>query len=169
MNFRIDELLHSLGHLTGRVLSASTSHRNNHQKPPHIDFSFITPSIIALGDIPDSKLDDIVQLIQDDPCMIWSLGASKPLSPEFTESFHNQILECPWKTPSQYTRAPNLSVLVNVCHSIKSWLDLYEKNICIIHCPIGQPYTGIVIACLLKYIKAFDHSSHAYDFYCSKR
>lgn len=47
--------------------------------------------------------------------------------------------------------------------------DLHEKNLAIIHCPSGHPSTGILIACLLKYIGAFNKSEDAYDFYCTKR
>lgn len=47
--------------------------------------------------------------------------------------------------------------------------DLQEKNLAIIHCPPGHPSTGILIACLLKYIGAFSRSEDAYDFYCTKR
>jgi len=46
---------------------------------------------------------------------------------------------------------------------------LHVKHLAIIHCPAGHPSTGIVVACLLKYIGAFEHAAHAYDFYCSKR
>ena len=64
---------------------------------------------------------------------------------------------------------PILETIFALCHSIKSWYDLNEKNLTLIHCPVGQANTGIVIACLLKYIGAFEHAAHAYDFYCSKR
>lgn len=74
-----------------------------------------------------------------------------------------------WQTPSPYTRAPNLQTVWSLCYSIKSWCDLNDRNLTLIHCPPGQPSTGILIACLLKYIGAFDHAAHAYDFYCSKR
>lgn len=84
-------------------------------------------------------------------------------------TFRNQIIDANWKTPCQYTRAPLLQTIFSLCHSIKSWYDLNEKNITLIHCPSGHPNTGILIACLLKYIGAFEHAAHAYDFYCSKR
>lgn len=74
-----------------------------------------------------------------------------------------------WKTPCQYTKAPLLETIFSICQSIKSWYDLHQKHLTIIHCPKGQPSTGIVIACLLKYIGAFEHAAHAYDFYCCKR
>ena len=47
--------------------------------------------------------------------------------------------------------------------------DLDERNLAVIYCPHGQPNTGILIACLLKYIGAFETTAQAYDFYCSKR
>jgi hypothetical protein len=94
---------------------------------------------------------------------------SKPMSNVVKVACQNQIIDAHWKTPCQYTRAPLLETVFCLCQSIKAWYDLNERNITIIHCPTGQPSTGIVIACLLKYIGAFEHASHAYDFYCSKR
>jgi hypothetical protein len=84
-------------------------------------------------------------------------------------AFNMQVIDVPWKTPCQYTKAPLLETVFALCQSIKSWYDLHEKHLAIIHCPAGHPSTGIIVACLLKYIGAFDHAAHAYDFYCSKR
>lgn len=84
-------------------------------------------------------------------------------------SLRNQILDAQWRTPCQYSRAPTLDTVFSLCRSIKSWCDLSEKHRVLVHCPPGQGHTGIVIACLLKYIGAFRHAAHAYDFYCNKR
>jgi hypothetical protein len=94
---------------------------------------------------------------------------SKPLSNLVKTAFQYQVIDAHWKTPCQYTRAPLLETIFSLCQGIKSWYDLNERNLTIIHCPTGQPNSGIVIACLLKYIGAFEHAAHAYDFYCSKR
>lgn len=62
-----------------------------------------------------------------------------------------------------------LECVFSLCESVKSWYDLNDKNLSIIHCPQGYPSTGILIACLLKYIGAFEKAEQAYDFYCNKR
>lgn len=91
------------------------------------------------------------------------------MSPVVVSTFNNQIIDITWKTLCQYTRAPLLDSIFQICNSIKSWCDIYEKNLTIVYCPSSQSSTGIVIACYLKYIGAFKHATHAYDFYCSKR
>lgn len=162
MNFTINDMYDALNHLTGAMAGAKTVKVNS------IDHSYITPTIIALGDFSDSKVNELVQLTQGEPTVIWNLG-SKPLSNVVKMAFQNQIIDAHWKTPCQYTRAPLLETVFSLCQSIKSWYDINERNLTIVHCPTGQPSTGIVIACLLKYIGAFEHAAHAYDFYCSKR
>jgi hypothetical protein len=44
-----------------------------------------------------------------------------------------------------------------------------SNNVAIIHCNNGRSRTGILIACLLKLIGAFEHSAQAFDFFCSAR
>ncbi len=73
------------------------------------------------------------------------------------------------KTPHVHTKAPLLHELFRLCQSIKSWYDLNDKNLAVIRCPPNVPSAGILVACLLKYIGAFERSAVAYDFYCSKR
>jgi hypothetical protein len=81
----------------------------------------------------------------------------------------NQVIDTQWRTVCPFTRAPLLETVFALCLSIKSWYDLNERNLSMLHCPAGRPNAGIAIACFLKYIGAFEHAAHAYDFYCSKR
>jgi len=162
MNFAIHDMLQALQHLTGTVSGSKFNGPNT------LDYSYITPTIIALGEFSDERVDELLQLTHGDPVVLWNLGG-KPLPQTVKLAFNMQIIDVPWKTPCQYTKAPLLQTVFSLCQSIKSWYDLHEKHLAIVHCPAGHPSTGIVIACLLKYIGAFDHAAHAYDFYCSKR
>ena len=83
--------------------------------------------------------------------------------------FNNQVLDVQWKSPSKFTKAPVLECVFALCESVKSWYDLNDKNLAIIHCPKGYPNSGILIACFLKYIGAFEKAEQAYDFYCDRR
>lgn len=83
--------------------------------------------------------------------------------------FHNQVIDVSWKTPCKFAKAPALECVFSLCESVKSWYDLNDKNLAIIHCPQGHPSTGVLIACLLKYIGAFEKSEAAYDFYRNRR
>ena len=97
------------------------------------------------------------------------VSSAKEISPSFRALFKNQIIDVHWRTPCQVTRAPVLECVFGLCESVKSWYDLHDKNLAIIHCPVGCPSTGILIACLMKYIGAFEKAEQAYDFYCNRR
>jgi hypothetical protein len=81
----------------------------------------------------------------------------------------NQVLDALWTTPGQFTQAPSLECIFSQCYSLKSWLDLSSHHVAIIHCANGRSRTGILMACFLKYIGAFEHTSTAFDFFCSAR
>lgn len=95
--------------------------------------------------------------------------SGKSLTPDGTAKLRNQIIDAPWVTPGQFTQAPSLDCIFSQCYSIKSWLDLRSDHVAIVHCSNGRSRSGILIACLLKYIGAFDHASQAFDFFCSAR
>jgi len=95
--------------------------------------------------------------------------SGKSLSVDGKAKLKNQIIDAPWVTPGQFTQAPSLDCIFSQCYSIKSWLDLRHDHVAIVHCSNGRSRSGILIACLLKYIGAFDHASAAFDFFCSAR
>ena len=97
------------------------------------------------------------------------ISSGKSLTPDGTAKLRNQIIDAPWVTPGQFTQAPSLDCIFSQCYSIKSWLDLRSDHVAIVHCSNGRSRSGILIACLLKYIGAFDHASQAFDFFCSAR
>ena len=95
--------------------------------------------------------------------------SGKSLTADGTAKLRNQIIDAPWVTPGQFTQAPSLDCIFSQCYSIKSWLDLRNDHVAIVHCSNGRSRSGILIACLLKYIGAFTHASQAFDFFCSAR
>ena len=133
-----------------------------------LDYSFITPTLLALGKLPENKADELVHILQGSPALIWNLSG-KPFSSHIKSKFKCQILDAAWVTPGQFTQAPSLECIFSLCYSIKSWLDLRNDHVAIVHCANGRSRSGILVACLLKYIGAFEHSSHAFDFFCSAR
>ena len=100
---------------------------------------------------------------------LFCICSGKSLTPDGTAKLRNQIIDAPWVTPGQFTQAPSLDCIFSQCYSIKSWLDLRSDHVAIVHCSNGRSRSGILIACLLKYIGAFDHASQAFDFFCSAR
>lgn len=87
----------------------------------------------------------------------------------FKAAFSNRVVDAPWITPGQFTHLPTFSCIHSLCYSVKSWLDISVDNIAIIHCGNGKSRTGILIACLLKYIKAFERASQAFEYFNSAR
>eukprot|EP00606_Chrysophyceae_sp_TOSAG23-5_P000002 GSChrysophyteH2.ASY1.ANO1.805.1 assembled CDS len=57
----------------------------------------------------------------------------------------------------------------SLCYSIKTWLDLHSDHVAVVYCQNGRSRSGILIACFLKFISAFETTSHAFDFFCSSR
>ncbi|RYG64513.1 hypothetical protein EON64_13830 [archaeon] len=97
------------------------------------------------------------------------LSSGRPSSNAARLVFSNQVVDAAWRTTCPYTRAPTLDTVFSLCLQIKSWYDLGERNLTLLHCSSNRPNVGILAACFLKFIGAFEHAAHAYDFYCSKR
>eukprot|EP01036_Dinobryon_divergens_P029179 gene29179-38245_t len=134
MFFSINDVLQAWDSISENMFNSKLGNGANKKlksgKELSLDYSYIIPTIIALGgDFQESKLSDFIQLTQGDPVVIWNIGG-KSWSSTCRTAFSNQVIDC------QY--------------------DLDERNLAVIYCPHGQPNTGILIACLLKYIGAFE-------------
>ena len=150
----------------------------------NLDYSYIQPNLLgikhhdsifmlnifltALGKFNDSKVDELLHVLQGQPALLWNLSG-KPLQGSVATKLNCQIIDNPWVTPGHFTQAPSLECVFRQCYSIKAWLDLRQDNIAILHCGNGRSRTGILMACFLKYIGAFDHAAAAFDFFCGVR
>lgn len=165
MFFGINDILSAWDHISGNVLALTGSPVKGNTT---VDHSYITPTIIALGEFHEKHIDDLKRITQGDPVLVWNLG-ERDISSICRNVFNNQIIDAPFNGACPYTKAPQLETIFQLCETIKCWYDLNDKNLAIIHCPAGLPSTGILIACLLRYIGAFMRTEEAYDFYCSRR
>ena len=95
-------------------------------------------------------------------------NSERSLSAECRAKFNNQIIDTSWASPGQ-SDTPSLECILSQCYSIKSWLDIRSDHIAVVHCSTGRSRSGILIACLLKYIRAFDRAADAFDFFCRTR
>ncbi len=132
------------------------------------DYSFITPTLLALGKCNDSEIEELMNVLGGNPTLLLNISG-KPISALLRSRLKNQVLDAPWSTPGQFTQCPSLDSVFAQCYSVKSWLDLRSDHVAIVHCSNGRSRTGILIACLLKYIGAFENSAHAFGFFCSAR
>lgn len=113
------------------------------------------------------------------PSLIWNISDKEFLA-RTSEKIYDQILDVPWKTPGKFTHAPTLESILSLCYAIKSWLDIsndtnnnnnisFNNHLGIIHCSNGKTRTGILIACVLKYMGSFQTSTDAFQFFCEAR
>jgi len=138
------------------------------EKGEGLECSFVTPTLMSLGKFSEERTDDLMNLLQGQPFALWNLSGRN-----FSEStkvrLGNQVLDAPWLIPGQFSQVPSIDCIFNLCYSIKTWLDLHNDHVAVLHCQNGRTRSGILIACFLKYITAFETTSHAFDFFCSSR
>mmetsp|Transcript_3581 Transcript_3581/g.5570 ORF Transcript_3581/g.5570 Transcript_3581/m.5570 type:complete len:1660 (+) Transcript_3581:100-5079(+) len=134
----------------------------------NLDFSFITPTLLAVGKINESKVDELIHTLQGQPALLWNISG-KEFSSEVSSKLNYQVIDNPWVTPGHFTQLPSLDCVFRQCYSIKAWLDLSSENVAILHCSNGRLRTGILMACFLKYIGAFEYSLDAFDFFYGAR
>ena len=133
-----------------------------------LDFNYITPTLMALGKVSERRIPELLRALQDNQALVWNLS-DKNMAPGVRSQWDKQVLEAPWTTPAQFSQVPSLECMLSNCYAIKSWLDLRDKNVAVVHCTDGKRRTGILVACYLKYIGAFEHTAHAFDFFCNSR
>jgi len=137
-------------------------------KSSGLDMTFITPSLLAVGRLNDSRVDSLAHTLSGQPALFWNLSG-KPLSNTIVRKLHCQVIDFPWTTPGHFTQAPSLECVFRQCYSIKAWLDLKSKNVAVIHCGNGKSRTGILIACYLRYTSAFPRVKDGFEFFCNTR
>jgi len=55
------------------------------------------------------------------------------------------------------------------CKHAEDWMNEHPENIVAIHCKAGKGRTGVLICCLLLWLKKFDDPDEAMDFYGEQR
>ena len=98
----------------------------------------------------------------------YNVCSGRPLTAESKGKLNNQIIDASWVCPGQ-SETPSIESILAQCRSIKSWLDIRHDNIAFVHCSNGRTRSGVLVACLLKYIGAFDRACDAFDFFCRTR
>ena len=75
MFFSINDVLSAWDSLSENVMNITAVNSKLTGGASTVDHSYITPTIIALGgDFQESKLDELIQITQGDPVVIWNLG-----------------------------------------------------------------------------------------------
>ena len=141
----------------------------NEKRVPEL-FSAIGPRKALIWNLRyiyvDAAIDLTAQLFL---IFCFSVFSGKSIHPIILSKVYYQLMDVPWVTPGQFTQAPSLECVFSQCYALKSWLDLGEDHVIVVHCTNGRSRTGILISCFLKYIGAFSGANSAFDFFCDKR
>ncbi|XP_010558861.1 PREDICTED: phosphatidylinositol 3,4,5-trisphosphate 3-phosphatase and protein-tyrosine-phosphatase PTEN2B [Tarenaya hassleriana] len=64
---------------------------------------------------------------------------------------------------------PPIQLIPSFCQSAYSWLNEDIQNVVVVHCKAGMARTGLMICCLLLFLKFFPTAEEAIDYYNQKR
>ncbi|CAH2064534.1 unnamed protein product [Thlaspi arvense] len=64
---------------------------------------------------------------------------------------------------------PPIQLIPSFCQSAYTWLKEDIQNVVVVHCKAGMARTGLMICCLLLYLKFFPTAEEAIDYYNQKR
>lgn len=70
MYFAINDVLQAWEQVSGGIIAFT----GNRRGVAGVDYSYITPTIIALGEFSESNVEELVKVTQGDPAVIWNLG-----------------------------------------------------------------------------------------------
>eukprot|EP01034_Spumella_vulgaris_P023840 gene23840-30115_t len=92
MSSLLNDVLQAWDNLSGNLRSNGAPSVKINSAAEH---AFITSTIIALGELHDSNIDDLIKVIQEEPVVVWNIGLLKessshlPLAPSYKTLFEN--------------------------------------------------------------------------------
>ncbi|KAJ1414494.1 Tensin-type phosphatase domain [Sesbania bispinosa] len=64
---------------------------------------------------------------------------------------------------------PPIQLIASFCQSAHSWLKEDIQNVVVVHCKAGMGRTGLMVCCLLLFLKFFPTAEEAIDYFNQKR
>mmetsp|Transcript_14981 Transcript_14981/g.25534 ORF Transcript_14981/g.25534 Transcript_14981/m.25534 type:complete len:612 (-) Transcript_14981:18-1853(-) len=139
-----------------------------------LDLAYITERIIAFGfpaegresmfRNPMSECKRFFDTYHKDKYYVYNLCIEKDRQYK-TKKFYDRVAKFQWHDHN----APPLEMIPQFCKHAEDWMNEHPENIVAIHCKAGKGRTGVLICCLLLWLKKFDDPDEAMDFYGEQR
>ncbi len=155
-----------------------------HQVPDisTVDVTYISTRVLALGcptNSPSNRMEhltnvtDLHEFIREyhqDHVLSWCLGYEKwmPSKKKLAAGLDGQLCIEPWNGTGISGTLISLKKLIQICDSMKAWLDLNETNVAIIFSPF-ELRTNLLLACYLRHDGCETSALEAYERVMSKR
>ncbi len=147
-----------------------------------LDVTYISARVLALGcptNSPSDRTEHLTNVIHlhefireyhQDHALSWCLGYEKwmPSKKKLATGLDGQLCIEPWDGIGTTRSLISLKILIQICDSMKAWLDLNEKNVAIVFSPC-ELRTNLLLACHLRHAGCETSALEAYERVLSQR
>ncbi|CAF2018497.1 hypothetical protein Bca4012_079564 [Brassica carinata] len=145
-----------------------------------LDMTYITENIIAMGfpagDISSglfgffeglyrNHMEEVIKFFEThhkDKYKVYNLCSERLYD---ASKFEGKVASFPFDDHN----CPPIQLIPSFCQSAYTWLKDDIQNVVVVHCKAGMARTGLMICCLLLYLKFFPTAEEAIDYYNQKR
>ncbi|VVB05118.1 unnamed protein product [Arabis nemorensis] len=145
-----------------------------------LDMTYITENIIAMGfpagDISSglfgffeglyrNHMEEVIKFFEThhkDKYKVYNLCSERLYD---ASKFEGKVASFPFDDHN----CPPIQLIPSFCQSAYTWLKEDIQNVVVVHCKAGMARTGLMICCLLLYLKFFPTAEEAIDYYNQKR